>query len=63
MSVGVPHGKSLLKGTTLAQTGLCAATSSRVCFPSHQATGGCYASTVKPFQVSLVKPVGYLLLS
>jgi hypothetical protein len=26
----------------------------------HQATGGCYASTVKPFQVALVKPVVYL---
>jgi hypothetical protein len=29
-------------------------------FLSHQATGGCYASTVKPFQVALVKPVVYL---
>jgi hypothetical protein len=27
---------------------------------AHQATGGCYASTVKPFQVTLVKPVVYL---
>jgi hypothetical protein len=27
---------------------------------AHQATGGCYASTVKPFQVALVKPVVYL---
>ena len=26
----------------------------------HQATEGCYASTVKPFQVALVKPVVYL---
>jgi hypothetical protein len=30
-------------------------------FPlSHQAIGGCYALTVKPFQVALVKPVVYL---
>jgi hypothetical protein len=31
-----------------------------VLFPSHQAKGGCYASTVKPVQVALVKPVVYL---
>jgi len=28
--------------------------------PSHQAKGEYYASTVKPFQVALVKPVVYL---
>jgi hypothetical protein len=27
---------------------------------AHQATGGRYASTLKPFQVALVKPVVYL---
>src|SRR5262245_61729927 len=30
------------------------------CSSSH---GGCFASTVKPFQVSLVEPVAYLMIS
>jgi hypothetical protein len=30
---------------------------------SHQATGGCYALPINPFQVSLVKPVAYPVLN